>query len=186
MTSAAAVSAVPRAPVPGFGRRIAALAIDYALILAYMAVIGGVALLGFVRTGRFIDWLAWGSLGAEFFGFLVLVLPIGIYFFLCEASSRRATVGKRALGLVVVRAGGLGRASAGRIAVRAVVKLIPWEVAHFFVWQAVASGEALPGWVGAGLVVANVLPIIYVLVVLLQRERRGPHDLAAGTRVVRV
>ena len=51
---------------------------------------------------------------------------------------------------------------------------------------AVASTGAseFPAWLLAGLIAADVLPVVYVLVVAFQRDRRGPHDLAAGTRVV--
>ena len=80
------------------------------------------------------------------------------------------------------------RASWGRILVRTVVKLLPWEIAHFFVWQTVdvvsQGAVAFPAWLVAGLVVANFLPVAYVLTVAVQRDRRGPHDLIAGPRVV--
>jgi uncharacterized RDD family membrane protein YckC len=41
-----------------------------------------------------------------------------------------------------------------------------------------------PPWLIVGLVVADLLPVAYVLTVLLEPQRRGPHDLVAGTRVV--
>jgi uncharacterized RDD family membrane protein YckC len=173
---------------PGFGRRVLALLIDYALILGYVAVIGLISLLGFLITGGLFNWLLLGTAGAEALGFVVLVVPVGVYLFLTEASRWQATVGKRVAGLRVVAAKTGLRPSRGRILVRTVVKVLPWEFAHFFVWQTVASVAAtntVPGWVAGGLVVANVLPVLYVLVVLLQRERRGPHDLVAGTRVIR-
>lgn len=171
---------------PGFLRRVGALLIDYALILGYLAVIALVAVLVARLTGSFADWLALGTGGAELLGFVVLVLPVGLYLYLGESSARQATVGKRALRLRVVTAATIGRPSRGRILVRTIVKLIPWELAHFFVWQAAASAglAVFPLWITVGIAAANVLPIVYVLVVLLQRDGRGPHDLVAGTRVV--
>jgi hypothetical protein len=69
-----------------------------------------------------------------------------------------------------------------------VVKLLPWELAHFFVWHtaAIADGRqvAYPWWLQAGLLGSIAAPIGYVLVVALRRDGRGPHDLVAGTRVV--
>lgn len=171
---------------PGFGRRVLALLIDYALIIAYLTVLVLVALVIAGVTGGFANWLAFGTLGAELLGFVILVLPIGIYLYAAEASPWQATVGKRALGLrVVVEAHG-GRPGRLRILVRTVVKLIPWEFAHFFVWQAAASAglAVFPVWIAVGAVVANLLPVAYVACVLFQRERRGPHDLVAGTRVI--
>ena len=50
---------------------------------------------------------------------------------------------------------------------RTVVKLLPWEIAHFFVWHtvaAVAPGDGVfPPWLIVGLVVADMLPVAYVL-----------------------
>jgi uncharacterized RDD family membrane protein YckC len=172
---------------PGFFRRIGALLIDYALILGWIAVVAGVSALVAAVSGGYANWLDLGTAVAELLGFVVLVLPVGVYLFLCERSARQATIGKRALRMKVVAVDG-SRPSAVRILVRTIVKLLPWEVAHFFVWQtvdAVSRGDgAFPAWLLAGLVVADLLPVIYVLVVAFQRDRRGPHDLAAGTRVV--
>jgi uncharacterized RDD family membrane protein YckC len=171
---------------PGFVRRIAALLIDYALIVGWVAIVAAVAAGIAIAAGGFANWLAWGVGVAELLGFAVLVLPVGIYLFVSEASRRQATVGKRALGMRVVGRDG-SRAPAWRILVRTIVKLLPWEIAHFFVWHTVAAASTdgvFPPWLILGLVVADVLPVAYLLTVLIQPERRGPHDLIAGTRVI--
>jgi uncharacterized RDD family membrane protein YckC len=139
-------------------------------------------------TGSLPNWLENGTAVAQLLGFATLVLPVGIYLWATESSRSQATVGKRALGLRVVTMDG-GRPSRARILVRTVVKLLPWEWAHFWVWQLMAivltGGTEIPGWVVAGLISSQVLPVAYVLCVAFQRARRGPHDLVAGTRVVR-
>lgn len=172
---------------PSFVRRIGALLIDYGLILGWMAVVALVSSVVALLSGGFANWLAWGTTMAQLAGFVVLVLPVGVYLFATESSARQATVGKRTLRMRVVALDGT-RASRARILVRTVVKLLPWEIAHFFVWNVVdvaTSGTVtFPGWLVAGLVVADTIPVVYVLVVALQRDRRGPHDLAAGTRVI--
>jgi uncharacterized RDD family membrane protein YckC len=171
---------------PGFGRRLLALLIDYALIVAYLAVLVLAALLIVRITGTLMDWLALGTVVAELLGFVLLVLPVGIYLYVGEASARQATVGKRVLGLRVVLQASGERPGRVRILVRTVVKLIPWEFAHFFVWQAAASAglAVFPGWIAIGIITANLLPIAYLVCVLVQRDKRGPHDLVAGTRVI--
>jgi uncharacterized RDD family membrane protein YckC len=172
---------------PGFFRRVAALLLDYALILGWMAIVAAISAGIALAAGGYADWLAWGTAVAQLLGFVVLVLPVGIYLFVTESSARQATVGKRVLRMRVVTRDG-SRAPAWRILVRTVVKLLPWEIAHFFVWHTVAaaSGDGVfPPWLIAGLIVADVLPVAYVLTVLLEPQRRGPHDLVAGTRVVR-
>jgi uncharacterized RDD family membrane protein YckC len=174
---------------PAFLRRVAALLIDYALILGWMAVVAAGSAIVALVTGGYANWLAWGTGAAQLLGFAVLVLPVGVYLFLSESSARQATLGKRALGMRVVGLRG-GRPGRLRVLVRTVVKLLPWEVAHFFVWHTVdvasRGGDVVfPPWLTAGLIVADLLPVAYVLVVALHPQRRGPHDLAAGTRVVR-
>jgi uncharacterized RDD family membrane protein YckC len=173
---------------PGFCRRIAALLIDYVLILGWMAVVFGVSMAILATTGSLPNWLAAGTAVAELLGFAVLVLPVGIYLWATESSSRQATVGKRALGMRVVTMDG-AKPSRRRILVRTAVKLLPWEWAHFWVWQLMAivltGGIEFPAWLVVGLVSSQVLPVAYVLCVAIQKDRRGPHDLVAGTRVVR-
>lgn len=173
---------------PGFWRRIAALLIDWLLILSWMAVLFGASMVIVVTTGSLPNWLAYGTAVAQLIGFAVLVLPVGIYLWATESSAAQATVGKRAMGLRVVTLEG-GRPGRGRILVRTVVKLLPWEWAHFWVWQLMAivltGGTDVPGWIVAGLTSAYLVPLVYILVVAFQRDRRGPHDLVAGTRVVR-
>lgn len=178
---------------PTFGVRLLALLVDYALILGWMAVLAMAALISYAITGEFFDWLKLGTAGAQLLGFLLLVLPVGGYLFVGEASVRQATVGKRVLGLRVVNAVEGGRPSRTSILVRTVVKLLPWEIAHFAVWNIAAitaAGDsasslwAFPPWLVVTVVAANVLPLIYLAIVLLQKDGRGPHDLVAGTRVI--
>lgn len=171
---------------PKFGVRLFALLIDFGVILGWMAFIAVVALIGFAITGSFANWLRFGTKGAQLLGFVLLVLPVGLYLYTSEASARQATIGKRVMGLRVVSADDLGRPSRTHILVRTIVKLLPWEVAHFAVWHIAALTAAgasdFPGWLMATMIVANLLPVVYVLMFALQREGRGPHDFA--TKVI--
>ena len=78
------------------------------------------------------------------------------------------------------------------ILLRTIVKLLPWEIAHTFVWQMqyvfYKSGyEAdVPVWIFVGLNVPIVLIFIYIAMIALRRDGRAPHDLAGGTIVKRV
>lgn len=173
---------------PPFTDRLYALLIDYCLILAYMCCLAGLAWATYLMSGRLPDWLKYGVTAAEVMGFIVLVLPVGLYLYFCETSRRRATVGKRVMRLTVTANTGKTSPSKRQIAVRTIVKLIPWELAHFFVWHTVAvtrNGQsAFPLWLEIGLVCCLILPAAYLLIVAIQPRGRGPHDLVAGTRVV--
>ena len=171
------------------GRRIAALLLDYLLILGWIAVLLGTTVaIDVALFGKIPDLLGDGGLAvSELIGFATLTLPVGLYLFLTESGPRHATLGKRVMRLQVVRMDGTPP-SRGQILVRTVVKLLPWEFAHFFVFQASwywlhLGTTDTPNWIIAGLTLANVIPIVYVALVLLTTSRRGPHDFAAGTRV---
>lgn len=163
-----------------------ALLVDYAVILGWMAVLAAAMLVLRTATGRFDNWLALGTIGAQALGFLLLVLPVAIYLFAGEASTQQATLGKRMMHLRVVDTAG-GRPAGSRILLRTIVKLLPWEVAHFAVWNIVArtaEGSEMPIWLVVVAIVANLLPVLYLAIVVLRTDGRGPHDLIAGTRVV--
>ena len=74
------------------------------------------------------------------------------------------TIGKRAFGLIVIRADGR-RVTYRRAFVRAAVKTV--------------SLGLIPGWLTAGLIIANII------MVASRPDKRAIHDLIAGTAVVR-
>ncbi|GAA1409617.1 hypothetical protein AUR04nite_23960 [Glutamicibacter uratoxydans] len=162
--------------------------LDYSVILGWMAVLALATLLLWLLTGKVHNWLELGVTGAQALGFLVLVAPVGIYLYATESFSAQATWGKAKLGLKVVDAATGGKPSKAQVLLRTAIKLLPWEIAHFAVWHIVArvsSGQpAFNRRLMAVTLLADALPFAYVASVAFQRDRRGPHDLAAGTQVV--
>ncbi len=107
-------------------------------------------------------------------------IPAWLYFTLSDHSRLGATLGKRLLKLRVVTIS-KDQLSLGRSLARTAVKLMPWELAHIF-------GFALAGQLGsvgqsAGLIAANGLILIYLIVALVTRGKRSIHDLVVGTEV---
>lgn len=184
------MAAVQESTRPTFWSRVLASLVDYLLILGWMVVLALATVLLWLSTGKIYNWLELGTGGAQLLGLVVLVLPVGVYLYLSESSAAQATLGKRQLDLRVVDARSGGQASKPRILLRTVVKLLPWEIAHFSAWHFVAiasTGSSIfPAWLYAVAVFADLLPAVYLLMIGLQREGRGPHDLAAGTKVVRL
>lgn len=173
--------------------RLLALLIDYLIILAYMALLAAVsAVLFVVVLDGYPDYLgSLGVVGTQLLFFCLLTLPVGLYLFLAESGRRGATIGKQKLGLRVVHVNGR-RATKGQVALRTVIKLLPWELAHTFVWQLQyvfykdGYEAAVPAWVLAGLNAALVLGLVYMALVVWRQDRRSVHDLAAGTKVIAV
>ena len=109
-------------------------------------------------------------------------IPVWLYFALCDASRTGATVGKRVVGLAVRPHGPSGRVGLPRAVLRTAVKLAPWEIAH-------VVGFALADVIGpavqmTGLVVANVLAVVWFGSAVVTGGSRSVHDLAAGAQVV--
>lgn len=175
-----------RAPA---GRRLAALGLDYLVILGWMAVLAAGSLVIRVAVGPPDVLGALGPIGAQVVFFALLTLPVGLYLFLSESGPAQATWGKRRMGLIVTSDDG-ARPNHGQVAVRTAVKLLPWELAHAFIWQMQAVfyregyDAAVPVWVIVGLNLVNVAIVVYLAMSLLGAAR-GPHDRAARTAVVR-
>ncbi|MFN8637540.1 MAG: RDD family protein [Chloroflexota bacterium] len=172
------------APASG-ARRLAAFAVDYAAIAAYLALLTvvGIAVRTALRQSA-PPTTASAKLRGHALSFLGLTLPVWLYFALTEASSQQATPGKRLLGLRVVTREGR-RLSYGRSLLRTALKLAPWELAHTAIWH--TPGQpfvSAPGaWnvagYGASLAVAG-----WYLAALFLGDRRTPYDRAAGSSVV--
>jgi uncharacterized RDD family membrane protein YckC len=80
---------------------------------------------------------------AQAIGLLTMTVPVTLYFAFCESSARRASLGKRALGLFVSRETG-ARLPLRSALLRNAVKFVPWECGHTLAQQAAFSGEGEP------------------------------------------
>jgi uncharacterized RDD family membrane protein YckC len=168
-------------------KRFGALFVDYFILVAYGFLLLGVSLvfynLVFEEIPDLINII--GSFGTQFIGFVTLTLPVGLYFYFTESSKRHASLGKRAMKISVKSMTGV--VSKQQIAIRTIIKLLPWEFAHAFVHQVVFYSQnngTPPLWVMVGLSIANILPLIYLGFIIFRKDHRGPHDLAAKTLVV--
>jgi uncharacterized RDD family membrane protein YckC len=129
---------------------------------------------------------ALGPIGSELLYFLLLTFVVGIYLYKTESGPHRSTWGKRRMGIEVIATDG-SVPKRTKILLRTVVKLLPWETAHFFIWQLMGviyrdGSDATPRpWIFVGMHAATAAAIVYVVMVLV--TGRGPHDAAAGTIV---
>ena len=169
-------------------RRLAALLLDYLVIFAWMTVLAVASLAVNLTMGDSPDVLgAVGPFGAQAVFSTLLTLPVGLYLYLNESGPAQATWGKRRMGLVVRSYDG-ARPGRGQIAIRTVVKLLPWEISHTLIWQMQAvfhrSGyEAeIPTWIFVGLGAVDIAILVYLGTSLLGRQL-GPHDRASRTIV---
>lgn len=172
---------MPNIPAP-LKLRILALLIDFVLILAYVGVLTGVVLSFFYFIIGGIPTLSMNA--AHAIGFLTLTLPVAIYFILYELSPRHASFGKQKAKLKVRSSDGKPL-TAKQVIVRNIIKFLPWEYAHTLIYILIL----VPGATSStpllfGLIVANIIPLVYVCFILFRKDHRGPHDLVSGTIVV--
>jgi uncharacterized RDD family membrane protein YckC len=179
-----AMETVHQRPSPGW-RRLAAGAVDYGFIAAYLLVLTlAGALLRAVGLLPSHITTPGGRILAQLVVIAVLTVPVTVWFAWWEAAPRGATPGKRLLGLRVSRLGG-GRLSGSGSLLRSAVKIaVPWELAHTGVWNSLVwPGPDAPVNI-ALFTAANGLLILYV-VMLFVGAHRPPYDRLAGTIVCR-
>ncbi len=167
-------------------QRVAAFAIDYAVIAAYIGLLTGA---GFASRALLHQQLGLPRTDSEKIhdhavAFLTLTLPVALYFALSEASRSQATFGKRARRLRVTTTDGQ-RVPLGRSLVRSAVKFAPWELAHTAIWQTPGQPFVSPpgAWNVAGYALALGGAAWYTAA-LFVGDLRTPYDHVAGTIVV--
>lgn len=111
--------------------RICAFLLDYLVIAAYGILLG---IVSFLLQPVLLPLFTASPLSGQITGFFLITLPVTLYFAICESSKWQATWGKRRMGIQVIDRDG-NRPRLGRSLVRATVKFIPWELAHFVVWH---------------------------------------------------
>lgn len=179
----------PSAPrFAGPARRLLALGLDGLVVGAYLAALTAVTMAA-SRAGRLLGLdLSWprNPVFADLTVFVSLILPIGLYFALSESSARQATWGKRKAGLLVVGIS-RGRLPFGRAVLRAIFKLLPWQIAHTSLFHIPGwpwDPSAPPAWVYAGFGFCYALLGANIALLLLSSERAALHDRVAGSRVI--
>lgn len=159
--------------------RLLAFLWDYALIAGYLLVLVG---LSYAARPLMTSWFDNGPERAELAGFLLLTLPVYLYFALMEGLVSHATWGKRRLGIRLTDSDGRP-IGLGRSLLRNALKFLPWELAHFTIWH-----MALPSGYSDGLIYTLLgtvygLAILYGISLFLNRQRRTVYDLVSGTVV---
>jgi uncharacterized RDD family membrane protein YckC len=168
-------------------QRSGAFLLDYLIIAAYLVLLVTISVgLGFGPLRSAFRAMFADPNRSEFSAFLLLVLPVILYFALLECSSWQATWGKRKIGLRVIDTQG-ARLSLLRSLVRSLLKFLPWELTHACLWR-------IPGWplapttpspvITAGLVLVWVLVAAYLVSILVSQKHQALYDWIAGTFVI--
>jgi uncharacterized RDD family membrane protein YckC len=158
-------------------RRLFAFAVDWFVVVPSVVVICGAVM---IATGGKLPQPG-SPWAGQAISFLTMTVPFTLYLAVCESSPMRASVGKRALGLVVSQETG-GRLSFGSALLRNAIKFTPWEFGHFVAWQSFFSGEeGLPAWLWGPATIAFAGPVWWLVAIIA--TGRAPYDRWASAWV---
>ena len=166
----------------GFWIRTKAFALDYFVVLAYMIFLAAIFLLVGQASSFFLQLFA-TRISAQPSGFLLLTLPISLYFAISESSIRRGTWGKQRMNLAVVNQLG-NRISIPGSFTRTLLKFIPWELSHTLVWEIYFHPDTESVFINYGFVLVYVLLGLNLASLAFSRSHRTLYDFIAGTFVV--
>ncbi|WHY70136.1 RDD family protein [Fictibacillus enclensis] len=162
-----------------FGLRLKAFLWDYVFILAYLLVVFGFS---FIAHPLLLPLFGESPSSAEITGFLLITLPVSLYFALSEGFQFHATWGKRKMGIIVTdRKGQL--AGLGRSVFRTALKFAPWELAHFTIWHMILPSKYSEVFISFLLITDYVLMFVYSISPFLNKKKRTLYDCLAGTEV---
>ena len=168
----------------GFWQRVKAFALDYIIILLYLAALTLFNLLINSLSG-ITEWLFSDRIRAQLTGFFLITLPVAIYFALSESSNQQATWGKKRIGLVVTDPNG-GRLNFWRSLARTFLKFIPWELSHTLIWQINFSPQAGSTLINYGFILVYVLIGINIASLFMTKKHQTLYDLLAKTYVTKI
>ena len=168
----------------GLRVRVTAFAFDYIIIAGYLILIVAFGLLVNLFLPPFAHKLFGNPLSGEITGFLIITLPVSLYFILCESSAWQATWGKHRKGIQVTSTDGK-RLTFLRACSRTLLKFIPWELAHACIWQISFAKQAPSPLITAGFVLVWILVGANFVSLWISSTHQTLYDYLAGTYVVK-
>nr|WP_245402415.1 RDD family protein [Psychrobacillus psychrodurans] len=163
--------------------RFKAFMLDYLLIFAYLVVLAIFNILIFPSVQSLFN----GSLVlAQFTGFLMVTLPVSLYFIISDSVIGRQTFGKRRMGIKVVNERNETLPILDAI-LRTILKFLPWELSHYLVYRLVYLGDGevpLNYYIVGGIIYA--LMFAYILTALFTKRKRSLYDIVVKTQVIKV
>jgi uncharacterized RDD family membrane protein YckC len=115
--------------------------------------------------------------------FLLVALPVMLYFALLESSVWQATWGKHKCDLRVIGADG-ARLSLPRALGHTALKFIPWELSHTLIWSIRFAPDQSSTILTAGFTLVWLLVGANVVSEVLRTTHQTLYDQLAGTYVV--
>ena len=167
----------------GFWQRVGAFVLDYVVILFYLVAVSLIFLL-LNSLFNLDDRLFTDRVRAQLTAFLLITLPVALYFAINESSNRQATSGKQRMKLIVTDVDG-ERISFWRALARTFLKFIPWELSHTLIWELSFSPQTANVLVYYGFGFVYLLVGLNIASLLLTKTHQTIYDLLTKTYVVK-
>lgn len=164
-----------------FWQRVRAFILDYVIILIYLAAI--TLLVWLLNLSGINEWLFGERVRAQFVAFLLVTLPVTLYFAIRESSAQQATLGKQRVGLKVTDYN-RERISFWRSFARTLLKFIPWELSHTFIWELSFFPREDSALITYGFGLVYLLVGINIASLIMTEKHQTIYDLLAKTYVV--
>ncbi|SES62844.1 Uncharacterized membrane protein YckC, RDD family [Oceanobacillus limi] len=166
-----------------FFLRFKAFIIDYILIFAYLIVLFLLNIFLFPSLHNFFT----GSLiTAQFTGFLLVTLPVLLYFIISDSKIGGQSIGKKKIGIRVIGENG-EPVSVLHITYRTILKFIPWKLSHYLVYRLIYIGDGevpISYYLIGGIIYALIFA--YILTAIFTKKKQSLYDIIAKTQVVRI
>ncbi|SDI03387.1 RDD family protein [Alteribacillus bidgolensis] len=150
--------------------RFKAFMIDYVFIFAYLGLLLVINVFFFPSMQM---WFSGSLITAQFAGFFMVTLPVSLYFIISDSKIGGQSLGKRKMGLRVVDKNGEGLSL--RLGFfRTLLKFLPWELSHFFVYRIISAGDgeiSFTFYVMGGMV--YILIFVYIWSAVVTRKKQS-------------
>lgn len=167
----------------GLWIRIRAFAIDYLVIVAYLALLTALVWTINLVFPDISQALFDDPLSGQITIIAVFTMPVTLYFAMFDSSLWQATLGKRWRNLRVIRLNGesLDRK---RALGRELLKFIPWELAHTCMWQIRFSPQEPSPIITVGFALVWILVVVNIISLLISPTHQTLYDWFSGSYVV--
>ncbi len=166
-----------------FIMRFKAFMLDYLLIFAYLIVLAIFNIFVFPSVQSLFS----NSLVvAQFTGFLMVTLPVSLYFIISDSVLGKQSIGKRFMGIKVVNESNESLSILQSV-FRTIVKFLPWELSHYLVYRLIYLGDAeVPiRYYAIGGIIYGLM-LAYILTALFSKRKKSLYDMVVETQVIKV
>ncbi len=161
-----------------FWQRVKAFLWDYLLIACYLIL--ATIIFVFLPISQFFE----NRIQAQLIGFVLVTLPVTLYYAFSESSPKQGTFGKQKQTIKVADANG-SQISFFRALMRNLLKFLPWEISHTAIWQINFYPDTNPIIINLGFGLVYLLIGLNIASMLTTKTHQTIYDLITKTFVIR-